>query len=487
MIDLFADHVQFLFDGSIKRIGLTEVIGLFAETDDFLCEGLAAFAALGPDFGQSDIDAELSALGLDQVELFFGIGRESVDGHDAGETEYVLNVVDVLQQVGKTFLECLEILVVEVCFRHAAVIFQSADSSYEDNCAGMKVCQTALDIKELLCAEVGSEACLCDGVVTELECHSGRGHAVAAVCDVGEGTAVDKGGSVLKGLYQVGLEGILQEGCHGAFRVQIMCRDGLSVIGVGDDGPAKAGLEVCDIACQAEDRHDLGSNGDLKTVFSGNTLHASAEAVDNISELAVVHVDCALPGDLLDINAEGIALLDVVVEHSCEQVVCCADGMEVTGKMQVDVLHGDDLCIAAACSAALDAEDRAERGLAERDNGLLADSAESVCKTDAGRGLAFACRGGGDRCHQDQFTVGSIRMIFQIIVVNLCLVMAVLFDVLLINAKPCGNLGNLLRAGFLRNLNVCFKSHVGNPPCADSETIFRLYLSEMVLLYLRTC
>ena len=75
VIDLFADHVQFLFDGSIKRIGLTEVIGLFAETDDFLCEGLAAFAALGPDFGQSDIDAELSALGLDQVELFFGIGR----------------------------------------------------------------------------------------------------------------------------------------------------------------------------------------------------------------------------------------------------------------------------------------------------------------------------------------------------------------------------------------------------------------------------
>ena len=65
VIDLSADHVELLFDSGIERIGLAEIIGLFAETDDFLCQSLAAFAALCPYFGQSDIDAQLSALGLD--------------------------------------------------------------------------------------------------------------------------------------------------------------------------------------------------------------------------------------------------------------------------------------------------------------------------------------------------------------------------------------------------------------------------------------
>ena len=340
------------------------------------------------------------------------------------------------------------------------MIFEGADRRDDDNCAGVKVCQTALDVEELLGAEVSGKACLCDDVVAELEGHPGRCHGVAAVGDVGEGAAVDKGGCVLQGLNEVGLEGILEEGCHSAFRLQIVGCDGLAVKCIGDDDPAQAGLEVADVAGQTEDCHDLGGDGDIKTVLARNTLHPAAEAVHDIAELAVVHVHGALPGDLLDIDAEGIALLDMVVEHGCEQVVGRADGMKVTGEVQVDVLHGDDLGIAAAGCAALDAEDRSQRGLAESDNTLFADLAEAVRQTYAGRGLAFArgCR--CDRGHQDQLAVLLVRVVLEEVVIDLGLVVAVLLDVLLVDAQRSGDLCDLLRCGFLRDLNVRFESHL---------------------------
>ena len=48
----------------------------------------------------------------------------------------------------------------------------------------------------------------------------------------------------------------------------------------------------------------------------------------------------------------------MVVEHRRKKVVGCADRMEVTGKVKVDVFHRDDLCITAAGRTALDAKDR---------------------------------------------------------------------------------------------------------------------------------
>ena len=60
-------------------------------------------------------------------------------------------------------------------------------------------------------------------------------------------------------------------------------------------------------------------------------------------------------------SAERIAPIDVIVDQRGEQVVGGADGVEVAGEMEVDVLHRHDLGVAAAGRAALDAETWAER------------------------------------------------------------------------------------------------------------------------------
>ena len=59
------------------------------------------------------------------------------------------------------------------------------------------------------------------------------------------------------------------------------------------------------------------------------------------------------------------------------------DGVHVAGEVQVQPLHGHDLAVAAARGAALDAEGRPHRGLADRDGGALAD----LAKRDGWKGL----------------------------------------------------------------------------------------------------
>ena len=64
---------------------------------------------------------------------------------------------------------------------------------------------------------------------------------------------------------------------------------------------------------------------------------------------------------------QGVAVVDVVVEHGRQEVVGQLDGVEIAGEMEVDVLHGHDLGVAAAGRPALHAEARAQRGLAQAD------------------------------------------------------------------------------------------------------------------------
>ena len=72
--------------------------------------------------------------------------------------------------------------------------------------AGRDTRIAALDVQELLCAQICAEAGLGDDVVGQREAELGGHDAVAAVGDVGEGTAVNEGGGALQSLDQVGLQ-----------------------------------------------------------------------------------------------------------------------------------------------------------------------------------------------------------------------------------------------------------------------------------------
>ena len=262
--------------------------------------------------------------------------------------------------------------------------------------------------------------------------------------NIGEGTAVDKRRRTLERLHQIGLERVLEQGRHGTLSLKVTGADGLAGIAVADDDLAQALLEVIDARGQAQDCHDLGGNGDVEAILARYSLGLAANAVDNMAQLTVVHVDNALPGDALNVDAELVALLNMVVEHGCQQIVGGTDGMEVTGKVQVDVLHGDDLGPTAAGGTALHAKHGAERRLAQGHGALDAATTQAIGQADGRGSLALACGRGIDSGHEDKLGLVVGRLVEQRIV-DLCLVEAIRNQMLNVDAGVLGHLGNRQR------------------------------------------
>src|SRR5690606_27520557 len=75
--------------------------------------------------------------------------------------------------------------------------------------------------------------------------------------------------------------------------------------------------------------------------------------------------------------------------------------------------------------AALDAEIRPERRLADTDHRLLADAVETVAEPHRGRRLALACRRRVDRGHQDQLAVAVALHLLDVFSRDLRLVVPV--------------------------------------------------------------
>ena len=461
MVDLGRDGVELLLDGHVELIAEAEVVGLVAQAHDLVGQGLAALAALCPHLGERHVHAQLLALGLDEVELGLGVGREGVDGHDAGQAIDVLDVGDVLQQVGHASLERLEVLRGEVGLGHAAVVLECADGGHDHHGAGLEARGAALDVKELLGAQVSTEAGLGHHVVSHLHGGGGCHDGVAAVGNVGKRAAVDERGIVLQRLDQVGLDGVLQKRGAGALGVEVVHGDRLAVVGVGNHHAAKAGLQVIEVARQAEGGHDLGGNGDVEAVLTGHAVGDATHAVNHVTKLAVVHVDATAPNDAARVDVELVVPLDGVVEHGRDEVVGRADGVEVTGEVQVDVLHGNDLGIAAAGGAALDAKHGAEGRLAQAEHRLAARKVHGISQTDGGRGLALACRRRVDGRNEDKLCLGG--HILHGVDVNLGLGAAVVLELVFGEAGLGRNLADGKHRGFLRDLDIALVvCHLGS-------------------------
>src|SRR5262249_23089383 len=138
-----------------------------------------------------------------------------------------------------------------------------------------------------------------------------------------------------------------------------------------------------------------------------------------------------------------------------EQVVRERDGVEVAGEVQVDVLHRHDLRVPAAGGAALHAEHRPQRGLAQADHRLLADVIQRVAEADRGGGLALAGRAGADGGDQDELCVRPGLQAVQVVERDLRLVVPVGLEVLLGDTElRLRDLGDAFEFGFLGDFDI---------------------------------
>jgi hypothetical protein len=87
-------------------------------------------------------------------------------------------------------------------------------------CRRLQARFAALDVDELLGAEIGTEAGFRHHVVGKLQAELGGDHRIAAMGDVGERAAMDEGRVVLERLHQVRRDRILEQYRHGAVGVK---------------------------------------------------------------------------------------------------------------------------------------------------------------------------------------------------------------------------------------------------------------------------
>ena len=149
----------------------------------------------------------------------------------------------------------------------------------------------------------------------------------------------------------------------------------------------------------------------------------------------------------------------MVVYHCGKQVVRGAYGVEVAGKVQIDVLHRHYLCISAACGTALNSENGAQGRLSQRHHGVFAYTAQTVRKSDGGSSLSLPGGSGGNGGHKYKPSVFAAFVTRQR-QINFRLILSVRLKHCFVYPRGGGDLRYGLHFAALRYFNICQMCHI---------------------------
>ena len=220
----------------------------------------------------------------------------------------------------------------------------------------------------------------------------------------------------------------------------------------------RRGPQVVERGGEGQDRHHLGRRRDVEAGLADHAVGLVAEADDDVAQRPVVDVEDPPPRDVVLVEVQGVALVEVAVEHRRQQVVGRRDGVEVAGQVQVELLHRDDLAVATAGGAALDAERRAHRGLAQADHRLAADAGHRLAETDGGGRLALAERRRRDRRDDDVLGQRAVGELVDRLQPDLRQARPVRLQQVLTDAELGGDLGQWLVARLAGDVQVRWQS-----------------------------
>ena len=259
-------------------------------------------------------------------------------------------------------------------------------------------------------------------------------------------------------MYQVRLNRIFEQCRHRAIRFQIFGVNGAAVFGVGDKDVAQTLFQIADVFGKTEYRHHFGGNGNVETVRTHHAVNRFAHTVDDVAQLAVVHIDHATPQHAFRIDVQLVALIDMVVEHGGEQVIRRTNGVEVAREVQIDVFHRQHLGIAAACRAAFNTKHRTQRRFAQGDNRIFTDVAQCIRQTDGYSGFTLTRRSRINGGNQNQ-TALFFRQLECFGRIDFGFVMTIGLDVVNVQTQLGGNFTNRAHGGRLGNFSIGFEAH----------------------------
>ena len=446
----FRAYVVGIFVGEAERLGGMALDGIGHEA----CQFDATVAAFGKDAVLGKTDTHCAAVVGDEGDFFVGIRVEAVEGYDdlLAETAHILNV---FVEIGKAALDALDVRQFDIRLGDTAVEFQTLRRRHDDGNLRLESRLAAFDVEELLCAQVGTETGFGDDIIGIRERHLRCDDGVATVGDVGERTAVDESRRILSRLHEVGQKRVFQQDRDGTGDTQVVYRKRFIVVGVAQEDIPDATLEVVEVRGEAEDGHDFRSGSDVEARLSRDAIDGTAQAGDDVAQAAVVYVQDALPLDFLQTETSMAILIKMVVEQRGNHVVSRRNGMKISREMQIDILHGQDLCVSASRCTTLHAETRAERWFAKDRNRLLSDFVQTEGETDGDGCLTDARLGGRDGGNEDEVVLADALLVDEV-ERNFGDVAAVVEDFIARDAEAFGDVFDFLQRGFSGYVDISF-------------------------------
>ena len=183
-VDLRGDGLNLIRQRRVQLVGVLHLGAVVQDGQHGLGQRLAALAALGKDLAQGAGHTGLAADVINNIHLLRSVGGEGIDGNADRQTK-ALQVLNVAGQVYAARAHGLGVGLAQIGLGHAAVGLERAHRGHQHNGGGVQPGIAALDVKELLRAQIRAEAGLGHNVVGQLEAQPGGNGTVAAVGNVG--------------------------------------------------------------------------------------------------------------------------------------------------------------------------------------------------------------------------------------------------------------------------------------------------------------
>ena len=396
--------------------------------------------------------------GLNRFDFGIRVGDEVVDGHRNRHAE-LLHIFQVASKIGQPLLDRVHAFLLQIILSHPAMHFERAHRGNDDRRRRCHAGLAALDVEELFCPQISPEARFGDHIIRQLQRRSRRHDRVAAMRDIGKRAAMHKGGVIFERLHEIRHQRVFQKHGHRPRCLQVFRQHLPLVTLLADNDLANAALQIFNRSGQAQDRHDLRGNRDVKARFTRIAIGHTTQRADNLAQRPVVHVHDPTPSHTTRVDAQLIAPINMVVDQGRQQIMGRGDGVEIAGKVQVDVFHRHDLRITATRRPALHAKARPQGRLAQADHRLLADAVETIAQAHRRRRLAFARRRGVDGGDENQLAVLLGLQAINELQIHLGLGVPIGNKALGRNPQFCADFHNRLHLGFARDFNVTLYSH----------------------------
>ena len=155
--------------------------------------------------------------------------------------------------------------------------------------------------------------------------------------NISKRSTMNKSWCVFCRLHKIRHQSITHKDCDSTSDSQITDTEWLTVRSDSQQYIFNTMLQIFLTGCQTKDCHQFWGRGDVKTCFRHDTI--TSQTSYNITKSTIVNIQHTFPINLTQRKPFLTMLVDIIVQYGTNRVMCGGDSMEVTRKMQVDLLH----------------------------------------------------------------------------------------------------------------------------------------------------